>query len=394
MTAYPRDAGLPPPTDEALAHSRQLSGVIAAEIAAAGGVLPFSRYMELALYEPGLGYYSAGSEKFGAAGDFVTAPLTSPLFSRCLAHNCAQVLSDLGGGEILEVGGGTGVMAADILAALATVGRLPDRYRILEISADLKQRQAETLRGRPGALLDRVEWIDRLPDSPVAGVILGNEVMDALPCERFRIGQQGPVLLGVTRTEAGFDWVEYEADRASSGQVASIESDLGRQLPSGYESELFPRLSPWVRGMAKCLSRGLILLIDYGLPRSQFYHPQRSGGTLMCHYRHRAHPDPFLWPGLQDITAWVDFTAVAEAATDAGLTLEGFTTQACFLLASGIGEMVTQDATDRVRIEAAEQVRRLTLPGEMGERFKFIALGRGWSGRLPGLTLRDLSGSL
>jgi len=384
---------LPRPDADAAAHSDRVRRVILDEISAAGGTLRFSRFMQMALYEPGLGYYSAGSMKFGPDGDFVTAPELSPLFSRCLARACAGIISQHDDAEIIEVGGGSGIMAADVLAELQNLGRLPQRYRILEISADLRERQKIRLAGKGGPC-DRVEWLADYPAEPINGVILANEVLDALACERFRITSSGPRYMAVEKVGSGFGWTTLPADEQLLEAVERIESDLEAPLPEGFESEFCPQLGAWLQGLTSSLSSGLVLFIDYGLPRRHYYHRQRSGGTLMCHYRQRAHTDPFLWPGLQDITAWVDFTAVAEAGIDAGLTLEGFTSQAAFLIGSGIATMVEEVRTDRARIEAAGQVRRLTMPGEMGEKFKVMGLGKGSLQVLPGLTLQDLSGSL
>ena len=384
---------LPRPGADAAEHSDRLVSVVLDEISASGGSLKFSRFMQMALYEPGLGYYSAGSLKFGPDGDFVTAPELSPLFSRCLARTCAEVIGQYDDAEIIEVGGGSGIMAAGVLAELKRLDRSPGRYRILEVSADLRERQQARLADR-GEQGDRVEWLADFPVDPINGVILANEVLDALACERFRITSSGPRYMAVQEAGSGLGWTTLPADSELLEVIERIESDLEATLPEGFESEFCPQLGAWLQGLASCLSSGLILFIDYGLPRRHYYHHQRSGGTLMCHYRQRAHPDPFLWPGLQDITAWVDFTAVAEAGIDAGLALEGFTSQAAFLIGSGITTMVEEASTDRLRIEAAGQVRRLTLPGEMGEKFKVMGLGKGALNALPGLTLQDLSGSL
>ena len=384
---------LPRPGADAAEHSDRLVRVVLDEISASGGSLKFSRFMQMALYEPGLGYYSAGSLKFGPDGDFVTAPELSPLFSRCLARTCAEVIGQYDDAEIIEVGGGSGIMAAGVLAELKRLDRSPGRYRILEVSADLRERQQARLADR-GEQGDRVEWLADFPVDPINGVILANEVLDALACERFRITSSGPRYMAVQEAGSGLGWTTLPADSELLEVIERIESDLEATLPEGFESEFCPQLGAWLQGLASCLSSGLILFIDYGLPRRHYYHHQRSGGTLMCHYRQRAHPDPFLWPGLQDITAWVDFTAVAEAGIDAGLALEGFTSQAAFLIGSGITTMVEEASTDRLRIEAAGQVRRLTLPGEMGEKFKVMGLGKGALNALPGLTLQDLSGSL
>ncbi|MGD8964778.1 MAG: SAM-dependent methyltransferase [Gammaproteobacteria bacterium] len=387
-------AGLPEPSAEAREHSRRLQSRISDAIAAAGGAIRFAEFMEMALYSPGMGYYSAGSRKFGSGGDFTTAPELSPLFSACVAGAASEVLAGITGGEILEIGGGSGALALEVLRALDSRGELPRRYRILEISADLKDRQQRLLAESLPSLVDRVRWVDELP-ADMEGVIIANEVLDAIPCERFRIGSPDPEYLGVGTADGAFRVVSLPADDALRQQVRLLNDSLGEPLAPGYASEWCPGLKPLVSSLAGSLKRGVLLLFDYGLPRRQLYHPERSEGTLMCHYRHRAHGDPFLYPGLQDITAWVDFTAVAEAAVGAGLVLDGFTTQAHFLLGSGIAEMAVPDPTDlRKSMDTAAQVRALTLPGEMGERFKVMAFSRGWSGMLPGLTRKDLSGSL
>lgn len=387
--------GLPVPQPAALGHSRRLRARIGAAIRHAGGIIRFSEYMEMALYAPGLGYYSAGARKFGPSGDFVTAPETSPLFPHCVANTCAQVLADLDGGEIVEIGGGSGAMAAGILCRLDTLGALPARYLMVEVSADLRQRQRDLLSQRAPLLAGRVRWVDDIP-SEVRGVVLANEVLDALPFERFRIEPSGPAFLGVAQADEGFREEPMPADRALEHQVRTIIDALGEPLSPGYESEWCPRLPAFVSAVARGLSAGVVLFMDYGLPRRERYHPERRSGTLMCHYRHRAHGDPFLYPGLQDITAWVDFTSVAEAATSEGLILEGFTSQAHFLLGSGLEQAVEglELKDPRERLEVASQVRALTLPGEMGERFKVMVLSRDWAGKLSGLTRQDLSGSL
>lgn len=396
MVADPHPEHLPRPDAAAQAHSRQLSALIMSEIDAAGGVLRFSRYMELALYAPGLGYYSAGATKFGDAGDFVTAPEISPLFARCVARNCAPVIASLGAStEILELGAGSGVMAADLLLELDQLGALPAGYLILETSPDLRQRQRQTITQRAPALADRVRWLEQMPGG-VRGVVLANEVMDALPCERFQVSASGIEYLGVAWRDGGFVWQSLPADAALLDCQSRIATALTEDLAPGFRSEWHPALGAWVGAVADALDQGLLLLADYGLPRRELYHCQRSDGTLLCHYRHRAHADPFFWPGLQDITAWVDFTAVAEAAQQHGLTLDGFVTQAAFLLASGIDRMLGEPErmSPRQRAEQARQVQWLTLPGEMGERFKVAGFSRGWDGQCPGLTGADLSGSL
>ncbi|HEB93611.1 MAG TPA: SAM-dependent methyltransferase [Gammaproteobacteria bacterium] len=381
---------LPEPDEKARAHSMALIRLIVDEIAGAGGQISFARYMALALFAPGLGYYSAGSQKFGASGDFVTAPEISPLFSRCLARQTTEVLENLGGGDVLEVGGGSGIMAADLLAELALLGRLPERYFLLELSADLRQRQHETLAQKVPHLLARVQWLDSLPDGGFRGVVLANELLDALPVHLFQVEADGFTERCVTWRDGRFQWCS-----AGIGDVALAQglAMRGEGLPEGYVSELNLAAGGWIGSVATLLQAGVVLLIDYGFPRHEYYHPQRDRGTLMCHYRHRVHDDPFVYPGLQDITAHVDFTAIAECAVDSGLDVLGYNTQGLFLLANGITELAQSD-DEREQLRLAQQVRTLTLPGDMGELFKVMALGRNYDVPLRGFMLQDLRGKL
>ncbi len=400
---------LPAPDHAAAAHGARLLGRIRAEIAAAGGAIPFRRFMDLALYAPGLGYYRAGARKFGPGGDFITAPELSPLFSRCLARQCREILDALGGGAILELGAGTGVMAVDLLLEMQDLGALPDSYAILELSGELRERQRQTLIERAPELAERVVWLETLPESGLRGVILGNEVLDALPVERFRVTAQGPRRLAVTWTETGLDWIEGAADPEVTAAVARIEADLGRSLPEGYTSEYTPHLEEWLRAIAEPLAAGVLLFVDYGYPRREYYHPQRVAGTLLCHYRHRAHDDPLRWPGLQDITASVDFTAVADAGLAAGLTVAGYTRQHYFLFGCGLMDLLAGEipanasspggnqevgedanpANSARYLEQVRQVKLLTLPGEMGDRFQALALVRELALPLRGFAFRD-----
>jgi SAM-dependent MidA family methyltransferase len=370
-------------TDEQ-AHAARVLDAIRARIAAAGGALPFAEFMSLALYAPGLGYYSAGARKFGAGGDFTTAPEISPLFGRCLARQCREVLA-VTGGSILEFGAGTGALAATVLESLAALGALPERYFILEVSGDLRARQQEKLARLDPALARRVAWLDHLPDVALPGVVLANEVLDALPCERFVMRGGRARRLGVGAGPGGA-LREVELDEWL-GLPEGLEAHA---LPDGYRGELCPSLHPWVASVAACLGRGLVLACDYGLPRGALYHPDRTEGTLLCHFRHRAHGEPFARIGLQDITAWVDFTAVAEAAVDAGLEVAGFTTQAALLLALGIERDVAGEADGTARYARAAEARQLLMPDEMGESFKAIALTRGLDLPLSGFALQDL----
>jgi len=399
MTASAPHSILPPPSTAEEAHSRRLTELMQQELAAAGGWLSFERFMELALYAPGLGYYSAGSVKLGAGGDFVTAPEVSELFSRCIARQCGEVLAHTGG-EILELGAGTGRMAEAVLKELAARNLLPERYAILEVSADLAERQRERLMRLPEALRERLVWLERLPQRPVHGVMLANEVADALPCARFRVGAAGIRELGValeacsssSAAASPIRFTEAEtAPGASLGEACEeILISLPGPLPGGYTSEVCTRVAPWIGSLGGCLARGLLLLCDYGLPRRHYYHPQRIRGTLRCHYKQRAHDDPYINLGLQDISAWVDFTRVAEAALAAGLEVKGFATQAAFLLGCGIEPLVMQAAEGIERTRLAGEARRLLMPGEMGEAFKLMALTRGLDIPLSGFALQDL----
>ncbi|RJQ45627.1 MAG: SAM-dependent methyltransferase [Gammaproteobacteria bacterium] len=377
-------ANLPAPDAESLEVSRRLVELIRSEIAGCGGQISFARYMELALYAPGLGYYSAGARKFGASGDFVTAPEISPLFARCVARQCAQVLRELGGGDMLEAGAGSGALACDALQELERMDCLPRHYFILELSAELRARQRALIEQRVPHLAPRVQWLDALPPAGFRGVMFANELLDAMPVHRFRIEESGASELYVTWQDTGFAW------RAAKPGSAELEQRIAAlDLAPGFAGEISLSARAWIKSVAELLEAGLILLVDYGFPRRELYHPQRSQGTLLCHYRHRAHGDPFLYPGLQDITAHVDFTAVAGAAHEAGMRVAGYATQANFLLSCGLAEMAADTVDTRTRVLAAQQVRRLTLPDEMGEVFKAIALTRGLDAPLLGFAFKD-----
>jgi SAM-dependent MidA family methyltransferase len=400
MTASAPRSILPPLTAEEQAHSRRLAARIREALVAAGGWLSFERFMELALYAPGLGYYSAGSAKLGAGGDFVTAPEISDLFSRCIARQCAAVLTRTGG-EILELGAGTGRMAAALLTELAAQRVLPERYAILEVSADLAERQRERLARLPQALRERVIWLERLPQRPLHGVMLANEVADALPCRRFRCAAGGVSELGVVLDPVSdepatatapirFRERAVAADASLARACDEILAGLPEPLPPGYTSEVCSRIAPWIAALSACLARGLLLLCDYGLPRRHYYHPQRVSGTLRCHYKQLAHDDPYVNLGVQDITAWVDFTRVADAALASGLEVGGFATQAAFLLGLGVEGLVTEAGAGIERTRLAGEARRLIMPEEMGEAFKMMALSRDLDMPLAGFALQDL----
>ena len=392
--SQPLNASLPEPGADERAHSAALLARIAEEIAARGPI-PFSRYMELALYAPGLGYYSAGPTTFGASGDFITAPELGNLFARTIARALAPALRTLGAAaDVVELGGGSGAFALEALRELARLDALPRRYRLLEPSADLAQRQRERLVGDlPEEVASRVEWIARPPESPWQGVLFANEVVDALPATRFAIGE-GEVFEEHVGYEGGrLLCVDRPADALVGGAVRHVERALGTPFAEGYRSEILPQLPYWMQAVTATLDAGLALFIDYGYPRREYYRPERRDGTLVCHYRHRAHGDALHWPGLTDLSAFVDFTALAEAGVGAGFDFTGYAPQGQFLLASGLPALI-EEAADRAepeRLRLVAEAKRLTLPTDMGERFQAIAFARGIDDPLPGLRAFDLS---
>jgi SAM-dependent MidA family methyltransferase len=366
-------SSLPPPSPEALAHSACLAEAIRHEIAQAGGWLSFARYMELALYAPGLGYYSAGAEKLGEGGDFVTAPEISTLFGRCVARQAAQVLAAVGG-SVLELGAGSGKLAVDVLNELDRLGQLPERYCILEVSGDLRARQQRLIQANLSpALAERVSWLDVLPEA-FTGVVLGNEVLDAVPVHLVAWKGEGLYERGVGFEDGRFVW----RDRAlTQGPLLEAASQLD-VLPE-HLSEISLAASGLVMSLARMLEKGAVILVDYGFPRREFYHPHRAQGTLMCHYRHQSHDDPLIYPGLQDITAHVDFTAAAEAAVDGGASLMGYCSQTQFLINCGITSLLSEVSPNDAAayLPLAAQAQKLLSPAEMGELFKAIAFGKG-----------------
>lgn len=371
---------LPDPSDEAREHSDLLTAHILKEIQDAGGTIPFSRYMELALYAPGLGYYSAGSTKFGPAGDFVTAPELGPLFARCMAQAAVRVASRLNEDwDWVELGGGSGAMAEHALRHLYELGHMPKRYLILEPSADLRARQKERLQARlPAHLYERLGWLNGVPTHPWRGLLFANEVLDALPVTRFLV-RDGKVWEECVRWyENRFERCERPAVDMLTQAVRAIEKARGAAFPAGYRSEILLQLPWWLKAVTDSMERGLGLFVDYGYNRREYYLADRRDGTLICHYRHRAHNQPFHWPGLTDISSFVDFTHVAESAHRAGLDLAGYCSQANFLIANGLEQELSNASLDeRATRVRNEEVRKLTLPGEMGERFKVIGLQRG-----------------
>ncbi len=375
---------LPMPSADAQAHSAHLREVIQEQVIAAGGRIPFWKFMELALYAPGLGYYSAGARKFGPGGDFTTAPERSPLFCACVADALAPALRQAGKGAVfMEVGGGSGAFAEACLEKLQAGGVLPARYAILEPSADLRQRQRERLQARlPAELFARVEWLDGPIPEPWDGVLFANEVIDALPAPRFVI-RAGEVLEECVALdgEGRFVRSEQPADAMLSAAVRRIESQLPAPFANGYRSEVLAQLPYWLQAVAGGLRNGALLFIDYGYARGEYYQPERDDGTLRAFRQHHVTNDVLAWPGLQDITASVDFTALAEAGVGAGFEFSGYCSQASFLLGNRLQENLAsaeaQAADEVARHNLRQQAKVLTLPSEMGERFQAIGFQRG-----------------
>lgn len=386
---------LPPLSVEEANLSVRLKGEICARIHTAGGALSFAEFMRMALYEPGYGYYVAGQTKFGEQGDFITAPELSCLFSYALAGQCAEVLANLGPeAAILEFGGGSGCMAAAILSRLEQLECLPASYWILDLSPELRNRQQALLETNVPHLCDRVKWLQTLEGFSMTGVVLANEVLDAMPVQRFYRGGTEIAELSVTERDGNFTWQLTAAPKVLQDAVIEIERARSTPLPEAYVSEVNLNIEPWFAALAACLNKGVAICIDYGYPRREYYFDERSQGTLMCHYRHYAHPDPFLNPGIQDITAHVDFTALAEAAVYVGFELCGFTTQNYFLLANGLDALLEnyqREVSEKAFLKLSQQAKSLLLPSEMGERFKVMGFSRAYDKTLRGFGLMDFS---
>ena len=383
----------PQPDELATAHRQAATQHIHDLIREAGGALSFDRFMEEALYAPGLGYYVAGASKFGATGDFLTAPESGSLFAKCLAREIAGLLDVLPDAQIIEFGAGTGRLAEDLLRALSQNHQLPSAYRIMELSPDLQRQQKERLEPLARELGIQLQWLSEMPAERVDGIMLANEVVDAFPVTRFRV-EKNRIRRARVRIEGegvGWDWTE---DLLADG--AEFEIAQAHNLPDGYESEVCPRASAWVRELANTLRRGAILIIDYGYPAEEYYLPDRAQGTLRCHYRHQAHNDPFRLIGLQDITCHVNFSQLSDAAQSSGLSVLGYTSQEAYLLSLGLLDFASFTNTDdeRTRIAKAQEVKRLVLPSQMGESFKVLALGKGAGISLDGFSLRDRTLSL
>ena len=356
--------------------------------------------MNIALYQPGLGYYSGGLQKFGEKGDFITAPEVSPLFGQCLAGQIAEIFQNMRASSdeklfVIEFGAGSGVLAADILLRLEQLNELPEKYLILELSAELQDRQKKNIEKKAAHLSERVQWLQQLPDDISNAVVIANEVLDAMPVECFRIN--------ATKTETLMVSVEddkavsrYVADESIAEKISTIQTRSEIELAEGYRSEFNPAIAGWLSALENRLSRAVILLIDYGYNEKEYYHPDRTEGTLMCYYRHKAHANYLWWPGLQDITAFVNFTDVAYSAVDCGLDVAGYTTQAAFLLANGISDLHAEQVTDEVQqqIKLSQQIKILTLPSEMGDLFKVMALTKNYDEALKGFSMLDLCNRL
>jgi SAM-dependent MidA family methyltransferase len=390
-------AQLPEPSALEIEHSSELIERIVSDIEQRG-VMSFNDYMNRVLYEPGLGYYSAGTTKFGAAGDFITAPELSPLFGRCLAQQCESIFSQGCSRQLLEFGAGSGRLCQQILTSLTD----PVRYSILEVSADLMARQQQYLRDKLSpAVFDKIEWLNALPTN-FDGIMFGNEVLDAMPVNVvLKDGEWQE--LGVGFDDGRFVWQPYicpnNINQSNAEQsdaikaIQKIETDLIEAgfgpLPEGYCTEVNLNYRPWLEALQASCHRAVILMIDYGYEQAQYYHPDRRSGTLTCYYRHRTHPDPFVYPGLQDITAFVDFDTFADAAVDAGFTVSGLTSQRQFLLLNGLLEAaqeVSESGDTQAQVEVAQQVKTLTLPSEMGERFQVVGLQSNLDIEIPALT--------
>ena len=367
---------LPVPDSDSRAHEVRVAAHL--RECMSEGAIGFARFMHEALYAPGLGYYTAGASKLGEAGDFVTAPEVSPLFGRVLARQVAEALQRQGGGDILEVGAGSGRLAVDLLQSLKDRGALPHRYLIIEVSADLARRQQELLQTSLPDLLPRIEWLSAWP-ADFAGVVVANEVLDALPVERFVKRGENVWQLCVEHGDAGFVWTERPAPPPLVAAVDAVEVELGEALTDGFVSEVSLAIPAWIASMAACLKRAVVFLFDYGISRREYYAADRADGWLRCHFRHHAHNNPLVLTGIQDLTAWVDFTAVASAATASGLDVLGYAPQAQFLFGAGLEAETAAlaDAPLQRQVALSGQIKTLTLPGEMGEHFKCLALGQG-----------------
>jgi SAM-dependent MidA family methyltransferase len=396
---HPRRTGLPDVDSISAQHSARVVDHVSGQIADAGGCISFAAFMHEVLYAPGLGYYSAGATKLGAAGDFTTAPESSSLFGYVLARQCAGVMAELGTDDapasILEFGAGSGRLAADVLTRLRDLDALPDHYLILEVSADLRERQATYLQEVIPELVARVKWLDELPRQH-RGVMIANEVLDALPTERFVRRQDHVAQLCVAVENDSFVLVEKDAPEPLAVAVSAIEDSLGDRLPDGYTSEVNLAAPAWIADISASMHTGIAFLFDYGVSRNEYYAVDRVDGWLRCHFRHHAHSEPLILAGIQDITAWVNFSAVADAAAGNDMEVAGFVSQAHFLMNGGLADELAEFAklAPAAQLKLSTEVKLLTLPGEMGENFKCLGICRGLDSRPAGLATADRTFSL
>ena len=391
------------PDKEAKKRSKLLTECIQRACNDAGGWIPFSEFMNIALYQPGLGYYSGGLQKFGEKGDFITAPEVSAFFGQCLARQLYALFEDfntLYGDDVsvIEFGAGSGTLAVDILLYLEKLGSLPEKYYIVELSAELQHRQQQTLRQKAPHLYQRLEWLTELPSDLPNVVVIANEVLDAMPVDCFRVTDKGSavetLMIAVEDEKVVSKYLKIGNEISEKVETIQQRSELS--LAHGYRSEMNPSIAGWLSAIEKISGRAVILLIDYGYTEAEYYHHDRVNGTLMCYYQHKAHDDFSWWPGLQDITAFVNFTDVAYCAVDLALQVSGYTTQAAFLLANGLSELHASEVTDDVQqqIKLSQQIKTLTLPSEMGDRFKVMALTKNYEEPLQGFSMLDLRNRL
>ena len=382
-------------------HSEKVRQCLFDKIADKGS-LSFTEFMQTVLYEPGLGYYSAGSTKLGAEGDFITAPEISPLFSQSIAQAILPALDAIDESSILEVGAGSGKMATNILQHLNHLDNLPEKYYILELSADLRLRQQQYIKSKAAELYERVEWLDSIPEN-LNAVVIANELLDAMPVVRFKKEKQGISTehVIIEDGEFKFNYILNSDNNDSSYQricqrLQKIESE-NAELNPGFKSEINFNAEDWLTSISEKLNSGVILLIDYGYPQHEYYHEQRNNGTLTCFYRHRHHDNPFIYPGLQDLTAHVDFTAIADCAIECGMNVLGYTTQSNFLFGAGIAQLAEEKAVEFIeqdniveQIELTNKIKKLTMPYEMGEIIKVIAFSKNCTVSLDAFHFNDM----
>ena len=367
---------LPTPDDASLIHSSIVLEELAKKINTNEGWINFADFMQFILYEPGLGYYSSGTRKLGTGGDFTTAPEISNFFGACLADCMIKILHSCPEQMILEIGAGSGRLAFDILTRLDKQGFVPNQYYILELSADLKDRQQRLLAKLPNNLLEKVTWLDSLPENFITGIILGNEVLDAMPCRRFRIQDEEIYEIGISCTNQRLIEQDKLADKIIKDSVHKIEKELNRKFANGFISEIRPDYKHWFTTLSSSLVYGAIIFIDYGCSRGEYYSADRSTGTLVCHYQNTAHYDPLFLPGVQDLSAWVDFSLVADVGLKHGFKVESYTSHRDFLLSAGILKLVDQISDQNKRFKINQAVKQLLLPSQMGDTFKFMLLSK------------------